>query len=418
MTPSVPPRDSTKVSAGAVLLVICGASAAALVLAEVLLRILGISYPVFLRSDPVTGLGHIPNARGWFTQEGRAYVRINSEGWRDREHAVEKPAGVTRVAVLGDSHTEAFQVAEDETFWSVLERGLNARGHRRVEVLSFGVGGFGTASELLALRHYVFKYAPDVVLLAFTSGNDVSDNSKELKKNQYFPYFTYQNGALTLDSSFASSAEYAARSSGGARLLSMLANHVRLLQLLNQARSRMRSARLGRAQNRMAGVAAEIGFDGMVYHDLDDQPVWHEAWHVTEGLLLAMRDDCRAKGIPFFVVTLSNGIQVDPDRAKRRRYAEDLGVSDLFYPDRRIRELGERSGFEVLNLAEPLQKEADSAGTYFHGFGADLGRGHLNQNGHRRTGELITDWLVGRIESDSAGSHPRPSLAASASKPR
>jgi hypothetical protein len=118
---------------------------------------------------------------------------------------------------------------------------------------------------------------------------------------------------------------------------------------------------------------------------------------VTAALLVAVRDECRKRGIPLYVVTLSNGIQVDPDRARRTRFAEALGVPDLFYPDRRVREIGERSGFEVLNLAPELQREADSTGTYFHGSGKASGKGHWNREGHLRAGTLIADWLADRL---------------------
>src|SRR2546426_8189504 len=43
---------------------------------------------------------------GWYRKEGVSYVRINSDGLRDREHSKSKPADTVRVAVLGDSYSE------------------------------------------------------------------------------------------------------------------------------------------------------------------------------------------------------------------------------------------------------------------------------------------------------------------------
>ena len=89
------------------------------------------------------------------TEAGRTFVRTSSAGLRDREHTVDKPPGTVRVAVLGDSFAEAFQVAADQTFWVVLERELGrcpAYAGRAVEEINFGVGGYGTAQELLILR--------------------------------------------------------------------------------------------------------------------------------------------------------------------------------------------------------------------------------------------------------------------------
>ena len=55
---------------------------------------------------------------------------------------------------------------------AVMEKDLEKSDHlqgRHVEVINFGVSGFGTTQELLTLEYKVWKYSPDVVLLAFTT---------------------------------------------------------------------------------------------------------------------------------------------------------------------------------------------------------------------------------------------------------
>src|SRR5262249_21134530 len=125
-------------------------------LVELGLRVVGISYPDFYAFDPDIGPVHAPNMRGWFTMEGRSYVSINSDGLRDREHTVAKPKDTIRIATLGDSFTEAFQIPAEDAYWSVLQRRLEAcpRLHgKHVEVLNFGVGGYGATQEYLTLKH-------------------------------------------------------------------------------------------------------------------------------------------------------------------------------------------------------------------------------------------------------------------------
>jgi len=71
-------------------------------------------------------------------------------------------------------------VPVENTFWAVMEdrlKGCNAFAGKQIEVLNFGVSGYGTAQELLSLRQDVWDYQPDMVLLAVTTGNDISDNS-------------------------------------------------------------------------------------------------------------------------------------------------------------------------------------------------------------------------------------------------
>jgi hypothetical protein len=136
----------------------------ALVLGELSLRLIDFSYPIFYTYDDTVGVALRPGAEGWNRSEGEAFIKISSDGLRDREHSRKKPPNTVRIAVLGDSMAEALQVPQEATFWSVVERRVRDCGEfgaRDVEVLNFGVSGYGTAQELLTLRHRVSEYAPD-----------------------------------------------------------------------------------------------------------------------------------------------------------------------------------------------------------------------------------------------------------------
>ena len=93
----------------------------------------------------------------------------------------------------------------------------------------------------------------------------------------------------------------------------------------------------------------EVGLDNTIYAS-PDTDVWKEAWRVTEGIIKLMRSEVEGNGAKFLLVSLTNGIQVDPDTENRRKYEQQLGVNDLFYPDKRIRALGDREGFPVISL--------------------------------------------------------------------
>src|SRR5690349_6428314 len=157
---------------------------------EITLHVSGFSYPLLHRPDDRLGLRLRENAEGWSGLEGGAFVKINSAGFRDRERQVLKPSGVFRIAVLGDSYTDGLQVDLDKTFPALLEQRLNACnefGSKTVEVLNFGVDGYGTAQELLTYRYFAAKYSPDVVLLAFFAENDVRNNSRDLEPEKLRP---------------------------------------------------------------------------------------------------------------------------------------------------------------------------------------------------------------------------------------
>src|SRR3954466_14418520 len=173
--------------------------AVALVLGEMALRVVGFSYPNFWRPDPVVGTVLAPGMEGWQRDEGSAYVKVSARGLRDREHSTAKPAGVYRIAVLGDSYAEAMQVDLERAFWALLPKKLEAcgfAGGKRMEPINFGVSGYGTGNELLTLQTRVWSYEPDMVLLAFFPGNDVRNNSPALETEKNYPFFSYKDGKL------------------------------------------------------------------------------------------------------------------------------------------------------------------------------------------------------------------------------
>ena len=386
------------------------------VIAEVALRVAGYSYPEFYQRDTVRGFSLLPGAEGWYRKEGEAYVRINGDGLRDQEHETTKPANTFRIAVVGDSYCEAFSVSLEEAFWSVMGKKLvecDASPGMQIEVINFGVSGYGTAQELLTLREKVWKYSPDLVLLAVTTNNDITDNSRALKKTDETPYFVYQGTQLTLDDSFKNSRTFLFSNSRIGRIGTWFRTHSRLIQAITQGlhgfkilQASWRAKRANAAQPAPApsvnygdagktpeksdlfARSEELGTDNLIYLE-PNNAVWNDAWRVTEGLIVQMRDEVVRGGAKFGVVTLSNGPQVLPDAKSREGFKSRFGITDLFYPDNRIKSLGAREGIPVVTLAPELQAFAEQNNMFLHGFGKDIGNGHWNATGNQVAGELI-----------------------------
>jgi hypothetical protein len=381
------------------LLLACMAMLLALLFSEVLLRLLGVDYPVFVWTDPVRGVAHIPGAKGGKTLPGgHRWVEINSDGWRGPDVEVEHPPGTLRIALLGDSFIEAFEVPFDSTVGEVVERRLTALRGSPVEVLNFGNGGYGTTQEFLTLQHEVWKYSPDLILLAVTTGNDISDNYRPLRQGDYVPYQVYQGDRLVLDTSFVQARGYRSRALWTRRMLDVV-THFRLAQLVNRARHLRRKGERQEA-NASADQGDELGLRDEVQMP-PTTPEWQEAWKVTEGVLRLMRDDCRSRHTPFALVTLTRGIQVTPVGEEKERFLRQLGAKDLYYPERRLSEFGRQEGIPVLNLAPSMAEEAERRHVYFHAHGKDLGVGHWNVAGHRAAGERIAAWLADELAHDS-----------------
>lgn len=404
------------------LLITCGL-AVGLGIAEAALRIINYTYPVFYTTDRDRGYALRPGMAGWYRKENDVYVRINSEGLRDREHARAKPASTLRIALLGDSYAEALQVPMEDAFWEVMREqmaGCPALAGRQVEVVNFGVSGYGTAQELITLRRKVWDYSPDIVMLAVTTNNDISDNLRALKRTDEIPYFVMRDNQLALDDSFLQTRAFRLRESSLSRLGAWIRDNSRVIQAIHQgqhalkaylASRKARSAEPAPAETQpqvqnaggAAGGAAtpdeELGTDNLIYRE-PQTALWNDAWQVTEALIRLMHEEVENHGARFVVVTLSNGIQVFPEPAGRRSFMQRVGVTDLFYPDRRIAELCEREGIQAITLAPALQTYAEQHKVFLHGFGKEIGNGHWNTLGHRVAGEMLAQKLCEVIKNE------------------
>lgn len=102
-------------------------------------------------------------------------VRINSQGIRaDEDIPLDKPPGVKRIVVLGDSYGMGYEVDLKDAFATRMADDLNAAGEH-VQIVNLSVSGYGTAEELLMLQNRGFAFHPDLVLLAWHH-TDLDDN--------------------------------------------------------------------------------------------------------------------------------------------------------------------------------------------------------------------------------------------------
>lgn len=393
----------------------------ALVIVELTLRLAGFSYLGFLyRSDRDLGWSLLPNVQGFrWNEGGKVFIRTNREGLRDVEHSKRKPPGTFRIAVLGDSFTEANVVGVQQTFWWVAREHLEhcpalAAYPGGVEVINFGVSAYGPTQELVVLRKRVWAYSPDLVLLAFYPGNDVTDTWPSLNGGRQRPYFYLRNGQLVPDNSFRHSSSYLSRQRWYYRFYASLSSHLRVLQLANYFRDVFHSGRIGGRLRGLFARPSQFSIDAespsnassvATHHrssmggenftsttiEADSPGAWHEAWRTVDAILTAMHRECVQHKATFVVVVLSAPEQVYPDRTARLSYQQQWGIEDLFRIGEKLAAIGDREGFAVLDLGPPLQQYADTNHVYLHGFPkfGITGYGHWNASGHQAAGMLI-----------------------------
>jgi hypothetical protein len=384
----------------------------ALLLAEGLLRAAGQSYywAVAKRPDPVLGWRPPPQVQAWQRFEGEALVRTNALGFRDDDHAPPKPADTLRIAVLGDSFTEAVQVPLAQTWWRVMAARLGAGAEDcaltpPVAALNFAVSGYSTAQSLLTWRNHARRFDPDVVVLAFFIGNDLSENHPALDAEPLRPYFrppAAEGGALVLDDGFRRNPAYQAATSALGQARQWVLEHSRIAQLVVQARDAGRLRALTAApvaadraapSEDAATVPQEPGVDNAIYGP-PDSSAWRQAWQATEAMLAAFAKEVRAAGATPLLMLIGTGVQVHPDPRVPARFAAALGVADLGYPVRRLLDAAARHELAVLNLPALLSARAERDGVLLHGFpGGRPGLGHWNADGHRAAGEAAAEHL-------------------------
>ena len=144
------------------------------IILEIVIRIF-IPQPVNIKGTRFSNtLRHenIPQATFTFkTSEFTTEIVYNNEGFRDNDFELKKKG--FRVAILGDSYVDAQQVPFEHMFANQLEDLMN-HDLRSIEVMNFGVSGYGTDQELIMLGNKVLKYKPDVVLLMYVH-NDIQE---------------------------------------------------------------------------------------------------------------------------------------------------------------------------------------------------------------------------------------------------
>jgi hypothetical protein len=368
-----------------------------LAILELGLRVVGLKYvPSLYTDDPDRGYALRPGAHGWQSDEGETYIRINREGYRDREHTIARPKNTVRIAFLGDSAVEARAVELDRTFPAVVERTLNECTDRRVgiESLSFGVPGYNLVQLLQTLRISVWKYDPQIVVLALSMNNAVIKNSRQLHvqvgQQNRFPIYVYQRDRLVPDAVTIAFRPLNPSMKHLKDSASDLVNESQLLHLAIKAflteRARWRGGSRTREQN---PAQAEL----LPYLPPTGDSM-KNAWSVTEGLLLLIASETRQHHAEFWLVTLDTPEQDSPNPEVRQDWTCKLGKVSPYYADKELNDFAQEHELCHLMLAPLMARNAAARNVYLHGFfNTPPGTGHWNDAGHELAGKLIASAL-------------------------
>lgn len=334
---------------------------------------------VFLRATHFAGARIAwtqPDDRiGWRFTPGREYWhfkendhpisgRINSLGWRDVDRSPEKPPGVLRVAVLGDSFVEALQVELDSTFCRIAERELAVALGRPVEVMNFGRSGTTTSEQLLLLESDVLPRDPDLVAVFFVPDNDIGDVAPQTALDPMRPFFRERaDGSLVLDTSFADTRSFRVR-----RLINPLKQHSALVSLATTRYNLMRqSRRLGNIGDRRAGMPAWL-----TLCTGSPDSVYAANFELNQRLLAEMATRCERDGVP--LILMCGPAAYRTGAIERWRRADPSFEPDAIESALRTWAREHEVGF--VGLQSLFRRRYASEG-------GDLTWSHLNYAGHR-----------------------------------
>jgi hypothetical protein len=159
-------------------------------------------HKAFIRSyheqyHPTLGWVNKPYADGYFyiKRNIRFHRHHNNHGLRSlRDTTYEKPKGIKRILLIGDSFFWGYGVDDEYVISEVMQK----LAGNSVEVLNGAVTGYGTDQELLWLIEYGLKYSPDIVILGVFPLNDLDEISHSVMYGYPKPIFSIEEGELKL----------------------------------------------------------------------------------------------------------------------------------------------------------------------------------------------------------------------------
>lgn len=366
------------------------------------------SVPKLFRPDPVVGWTHKPSASARLhgcigkTFEWRAVTHINSTGLRDREHAYERRPGVARVLLLGDSFTEGLQVAMERTFAARIEASFAAHGVA-VEVVNAGFSGFGTDNELLFFRTEGRRYRPDLVVLMFTTSNDVIENARALHGRMYAEvaegappkaYFRLRaDGSLVLDDRAPRrhwQEDQARRATWAGRVWDRLVSELHLVRMLD-ARGTRSAPPHAVARTARTARATALG----IYRTRPTAQ-WDRAWTLTRALVRELDREVRAEGAAFAVAVIPANVAVSMPAWKwQLALSPELPARrfDREWPTTRIVSLLEQERIAHVSLLPAMRAHLETTGRSGYFFWD----GHFDEEGHGVVAAELTRFIAAQL---------------------
>ena len=345
--------------------------------------------------DPDQGYALRPNHQIINVREHRAIATTNSFGLRDNELRLAKSPGVFRVALTGDSVTEALQVGDSQTYEALSEQDLN-RGldEPAYEVLNLAMSGANLLRMYLQLTQRGVQFDPDMAVFSISFG---SLRSPALADDTSHPgYVENEAGELTLGYQFRNRRSQQLMEKPIGRLFFWLMDHSRLaMALMTKIRSGLWSSQfslLPWGNSNPTAATTLSPCDRATQLLADSRRLWKDGQPTsTARRLKRVLTDIETLSLQtgmqsvFFVREIPQPLPNCPDIQKHRTEVIKL-----------IRHRLDQYAISFVDVdARAMAFVAEDTDLLsLRGFGRKLGGGHLNHRGHEVYGRILTDVIL------------------------
>jgi len=285
------------------------------------------------------------------------HPEISSQGLRNQEVVIPKPANRKRILVLGDSVTFGTSVRREEAYPARLEAALARQGDNQVEVINAGVSGYSPFNQLQYYKTRGRALEPDIVVVGFCM-NDVAN-----------PRLHWDNTGTAIaqipDDAIPNElyASRLSRKRDSLLIRSVLYTTIKSRLFRNDATEKLPTFITGEDPNLSIQVLV----------DQDSQE-----WRWLTSMYDQLRDELNADGAELIIVVFP------------LEYQLDAGYPHL--PQQNLNEYCESRGIRCLDLLPRFRE--DPFGDYYLQDAGIRDPWHLSTRGHELTAMLLADLLL------------------------
>lgn len=330
---------------------------------------------IFEGSD-IYGWSHYPGAVDYHGYgDPTPEIRINSLGFRDDETPLKKAENEKRIVVTGDSFTFGMGVSHENIFTEVLERDLNAQDNGNLyNVINTGSIGYTIDNQYLVLKEKAMQLDPDLVIVAFFTGNDVT----ELRRHEWIED---ENGVpeKIIDLKHYVDEEHRLRYKGEEEPISYFWNFLYKRWLVLKNKMGMNEIN-------------EPTLTWPAYLEPDDPngdirvPKF---WDKIEIVLAQMKKDLDEKGIKLVVVAIPMDVQTNKKYwGKYSQIYFDDEAYEKNRPQTKLAELCVQYKIDLIDLLPYFREVPDDDFLYFEAIDP-----HWTDAGHKKAGDIIMENL-------------------------